>query len=295
MSCFQMTDQPSETLAMDDPEAPITRTPDLTRWRKRYERLPNWLKPVWDYLVVMADAPSGFAKYDLRELAKDLSTDDLEVANATLADAESTLAEPVARIQNAESRATTLLGSVAIAATVAVAGAGLLAGTNPVAATCWRVAFGAVLALFILCLVGSAVRALSATNRIFSFPNSGTQLTLKRAKMSATEAVTHRAAEILRTADVADKVAEVKVGLLRAAATWFRWALGWLTVLVLLGAIYGLTHTGKPTTSNHACRSQVADHRGAGKSPKRCALGHSARALSTQSSTTFTGGTTTVG
>lgn len=234
-----MTDQDDQ---LDD-SAPFTSSPDLGKGngfcrmlgRVRSQRS---LLPLKNYVLVPAPPPGGFAAKSLAEVHESLKTVDVGAAKATLAEAEATFQEPQDRIDSAERRATTLQGTVAIAAAVVTAGAGLLLDPTKVAGQGWRAALALAFGLFVFCLVACAVRALGATSRIFQLPNPGPQRIVDRAAMSESDALTHRAAELLRSADVADVVGAVKVGLLTSAAWWFRAALLMLGVLIALIAGY---------------------------------------------------------
>jgi hypothetical protein len=244
-----------------DPAGPITVSPDPKKWRERREGAPRWLQGPWDYVFVPADPPERFATESLAELAAKLRTDNRDVAAAILAEAQATYAEPQERIESAERRATTLQGTVAIAASVALAGAGLLLDPGRIQGRGWRIAFGILLILFVICLTGCAVRALGTTTRIFNFEEPGIDRIFDRVEMDPAEILTHRAAELLRAFAVADVVGSVKVGLLRAAAWWFRWALVLLALLTILVGAYAIRGTSaagsrKATQSKpHASRS----------------------------------------
>lgn len=185
-----------------------------------------------------APPPSGYALKSLPDLAAELRTDDPKRAQAILDEAEAMYKEPTERIESAERRATTLQGTVAVAASVALAGAGLLLDPAKIGGHGWRMAVAIVLLLFVLCLLACALRALGATTRIFSYLQPGHTRTAERAQMSEADALTHRAAELLRAYDVADGIGAVKVGLLRSAAWWFRAALLMLAILIALVAAY---------------------------------------------------------
>jgi hypothetical protein len=183
--------------------------------------------------LVPAKLPTDFALEPLPGLAARLATSDVQVAKAVLDEAQAIYREPQDRIESAERRATTLQGTVAIAASVVVAGAGQVLDTAKFPGQGWRVAFTAVLLAFVVCLVACAIHALGVTGRAFRFHEPGPQRIGDLAAMSEEEALVHRAAELLRSSEVANQVARVKVGLLRSAAWWFRIAI--LTLAVLGG------------------------------------------------------------
>jgi len=215
----------------------ITVSPDPKKWRKRRARVPQRLRPAWDYLVVPAEVPEQFNQ-SVSELAARLKSENAEVAKAVLAEAEAIYAEPQERIESAERRATTLQGTVAIAASLAIAGGSLLTDTK-IQGQGWRSLLALALLAFVICLTGCAVRAVGVTLRIFHFEEPGPKRIFERAGIEREEeALVHRAAELLRAAGVADEIGRVKVGLLRSAGWWFRLALLTLTLLTALVAAY---------------------------------------------------------
>lgn len=223
---------------------PITVSPDLEKWRRRRERVPKKWRRAWDYVFVSARVPKEFNE-SVRELATRLRSDSPDVAKAVLAEAEAIYAEPQARIESAERRATTLQGTVAIAASLAIAGGGLLADPAKIQGQGWRTALALTLLAFVISLTGCAVRAVGATGRIFHFEEPGPERIFQRASMrDEQEALAHRAAELLRAYGVADEIGKVKVGLLRAAGWWFRLALLTLALLTALLAAYVICGPG---------------------------------------------------
>jgi hypothetical protein len=236
---------------MTDPLLP----PDPTATRRRNARVPKRLQGIWKYLVVPADAPTRFIE-PLDQLAANLETGDVEHARTVLEDALAAHQEPTSRIESAESRATTLLGSVAIAASIAIAGGGLLLDPNKVPDQTWRVILAIGLVAFVLCLLGCAIRALGATSRIFVVQEPGIDEIPHRASMSLDKALTLRAAAVLRSFGVVDEIADIKVGLLRSATWWFRLALTTLGVLIVLIAACTISQNPSkavsPATRNSA-------------------------------------------
>jgi hypothetical protein len=238
---------------MSDEQGPITESPDqpyrnglvaLVKDMVAQRRLPpaqRTRRPLHEYVRVPADAPGGFAAESLPELAMRLRTGEPGVARAILAEAEAAFQEPVDRIESAERRATTLQGAVAVAASVVVAGGSLLLDPGKLHGQGWRIAFAAVLFAFVGSLTACGVRALGATSRIFRFRDPGIERITDRARMDECDALVHRAAELLRSAAVANEVGRVKVGLLRSAAWWFRLAILMLTALAGLLAAYAIS------------------------------------------------------
>lgn len=232
----------SGTAQPEDSTGPILVSPDPEKWRHRRDKLHDRLDGVWRYVVVPADPPERFANESLADLAGKLRTQDENLARAALVEAEAIYAEPHDRIESAERRATTLQGTVAIAASVALAVLGLLLSGSRIRGTGWRAGVAVLLIAFVVCLIACAWRALAATSRIFNYEEPGIERIFERTSMNVADALTHRAAELLRAYAVADMIGSVKVGLLRAAAWWFRCALvllGLLTILVCCYAVFG--------------------------------------------------------
>jgi hypothetical protein len=231
----------------------IVRSPDPGRRRRRWQwvqdHLPERLQRVYALLVVPADPPEGFGRTSLQDLARSLTTADVGTARAILAEAEAAHSEPYERIESAERRATTLQGTVAIAASAAVAGAGLLLGDASIEGTLWRAGFAVFLVLAVGALLACAVRAVGVTGRMFQFEEPGLERITYRATMTESEALTLRAAELLRAADVADMIGAIKVGLLRAAAWWFRTALVMLGLVAALVCAYVVSHSDSSTAT----------------------------------------------
>jgi hypothetical protein len=236
-----------------DLPGPVKVSPDPGRVRRRrkwvVDHLPEWVGRQYESLVVPADVPEGYAAIGLAELVAQLSTKDAGTAKAVLAEAEAIHDEPYERIESAERRATTLQGTVAIAASAAVAGGGLLLNGTSVRGDVWRVAIAAMLLGVVGALLGCAVRAVGVTGRIFQFEEPGLERIGRRSAMQEADALTFRAAELLRAADVADMIGSVKVGLLRSAAWWFRTA---LILLALLAAVICAYVLVGPATASSA-------------------------------------------
>jgi hypothetical protein len=267
-----MSDETQQLSAIDG--GPIRETADVPRQVFGFARMigrvikQGSFKPLHDYVLVPAKLPTDYALEPLADLAAQLATRDAQVAKAVLDEAQAIYREPQDRIDSAERRATTLQGAVAISASVVVAGAGLLLDPAKFPGQEWRVAFAAVLLAFVICLTACAIRALGVTGRVFRFHEPGPQRVGKRASMSENDALVHRAAELLRSAEVANQVARVKVGLLRSAAWWFRIAILALAALAGLMLAYAIAapraaenpsgRTAKPATTSSTQKPAVS-------------------------------------
>jgi hypothetical protein len=255
-----MSDQPGEPdNATEVPALPgkIENSPDPRKVRERRAKYRGWRRRLHDYIVVPAEIPQDFNE-PLSELVSSLSTDDGVTATAILDEAQSIFDETLSRIESAERRATTLQGTVAIAASLVVAGAGLMLDPSKVAGRGWRIVLVIILAGFVGSLIGCAWRALAVTGRMFEFEQPGSERIHLRAKEIGPHARTFRAAELLRAAGVASEIGAVKVGLLRSAAWWLRLALSILGAFVIALAIYVVTtgsSTGNLTPPRATCNA----------------------------------------
>lgn len=228
----------------DEGREPIRCSADPRRQRDRWawiqDRCPQRLQRLYEMAVIPAAPPEGFAAVHLDDLVEQLRTADDEVARAVLAEAETAAAEPQERIDGAERRATTLQGTLAIAASVTLAGAGLFLRDGAVEDSGWRILIVVSFAAALLTLLACALRASQVTGRIFQFEDPGFERLPDRARMTAADAMTSRAADLLRAAAVADAIGQVKVGLLRSAAWWFRLSLSVLAALASVLLLYAL-------------------------------------------------------
>ena len=152
-----MTDQPEQSGPPAEDELPgaIEKSPDPERIRERRAQLTGWRLKLYDYRVVPAEIPSEFNE-PLDQLIERLSTDDALTAATILEEAQAISAEATSRIDSAERRATTLQGTVAIAASLVVAGAGLPLRPSKVTDRDWRIVLLIVLVAVLDVLTGCA-------------------------------------------------------------------------------------------------------------------------------------------
>ncbi len=243
-----------------------TRPPDQPRWRERWWGWARWLadwywfpppeppddaefpekrprRESWPVLFRgLADRlhprpwnpPERFPQSE-EVLRERLATYSDRLADELLADAERLFDEAETRVTGVESRATTLQGTVAIAATVALAGGALVLDPSKIHGGNWRLAFAIGLALLVLMLVATAYNATQASGRVFGFTTPSDDDIFVRAKQRPAAAKTRRAAYLLKGYGRNNEAAAIKVGYLRSAAWWFRWAL--LMLLVLMGMV----------------------------------------------------------
>jgi hypothetical protein len=184
------------------------------------------------------------------ELQVDLSTDDEARAAEVLADAEAAHGRLQDRVESAERRATTLQGSSAVAASLALASAGLLVDPSKIDGTLSRSLFAAAVVWIIFCLVMCTWRATQATSRVHPWTVPGDLEALSRPAQTVAEARIERSASLLWAVSENQRFARYKIALLGAAADWVRRAVFGLLVLAILTAIYSLAHhsANRPAT-----------------------------------------------
>ena len=206
-----------------------------TSWRDGW---PSLMRSVADVAWPLPEYPQERFPQCILELRRRLSTTDESLADELLADAESLTTEVDARVTSVQARAATLQGAAALAATFALAGASLALGTTNVPQHSWRIIFGVGLALLVVLLTASAFRALGASSRVFTSLTPSDEDIFERAKLSAPEAKTRRAAYLLQVYGFNNEVAALRVGYLKAAAFWFRCAISVLVVLMAAFVVY---------------------------------------------------------
>jgi hypothetical protein len=226
-------------------------------WRDGWPRI---LRCVADNAYpVTWDPPDRFPQ-SVATLHERLATSDESLADELLADAERLFDEASARVEGVERRATTLQGTVAIAAAVALTGGGLILDLSKIRGDDWRTAFAVGLAALVVLLVMTAFRATGASARTFNFTSPSDDLIFQRAKAdSAADAKTRRAAYLLHGYGRNNEAAALKVGYLRSAAAWFRAALLVLVALTAMLVAYTVD-TGGPDSASPATSS--TSHRG---------------------------------
>jgi hypothetical protein len=207
------------------------------------ESLPQPLYKLLDFVKPIPRAPRRFAQETPGDLLGQLGSD---AADDILAEAEALFAEPQDRIDGVERRATSLQGSVAIAATLTLAGGGLIIDPSKVTDDGWRVALAVGVGLVVVLLVFTGMRAHTATNRRFSFraPADSAELMDRAAKAKPSDYKRQRAAYLLWAYGRNNEIAAVKVEYLWKAAFWFRLAL--LALLLLVGLVVGYAVSGDP-------------------------------------------------
>lgn len=236
--------------------ADCTPTNRPKNWvEKRRAKLPEGSRRrrLYDRLALQVDEPTDFlqGKAELVAQLMPKSGDATAVAARAadlLSEAQASYAQAEERAASATTRATTLQGAVAIAASLLLAGAGLLLDHAKLHGSGWRIAFAVLLFAVTLSLVMSGLRALSATSTIHVWHRPTATDIVARAAHSETQGRVERAADMLLAYSFNTKIAAWKVAYLGAAAWWFRIALGVLVALALALATYAVAGPESPST-----------------------------------------------
>jgi hypothetical protein len=195
-----------------------------------------WLRKQWERLFLPLREPSKFR--DIGAIKRDLSTDSESLSAELLEEAREIFAAPVGRAEGVERRATTLLGTVGIAASFSVAGAGLLLDGQKVHGTTWRLLVAVGFLLTTSCFAMCGWRALQALSRLQKWSMPKDVDILGRKRMGLADARIDLAASLLKSAGANEPVAEWKVAHLGAATWWLLRALFVLIATALVLVLY---------------------------------------------------------
>jgi hypothetical protein len=212
------TEEPLEQEEDSAPQGPVS---DKYRARtyagdRRLARLRQWFAPLPSrHKVPPLERP------ELRDTAAEIQPDN---AAQLLEEAKTVWDGRVERIRAAEAKATTLLGTVAIAASLVIAGSGLILDPSKVTDD-WRVVLMVVVALL----------------KVVWFSRPQVSQALQRAKETdPTDAQTSRAVDLMARAGQDLYVADYKVAQVRIAYRWYRLALLFFLILGVALAAYVL-------------------------------------------------------
>jgi hypothetical protein len=193
------------------------------------------------------DEPLTAESISLPEMSRDL-------AEASLIEARSIYEQRNARLARVEARATTLQATVGIAATLSVAAAALVLDGKRVPDP-WSNYLAVVIALVVVALVMCgwfAVRAtLARTERarqhsrrmLERFDDAGVPQDKPGIDMQVVTHIRRQIEDLLIAANRNRHLDMERTALLAAARRWYQVALGLLVVLVVLFAVYALSHS----------------------------------------------------
>jgi hypothetical protein len=205
--------------------------------RKPFERLRQWFAPL--------PKRPDLQLLEREELAKGLP--DLiheKVAEQLLEEAAQLMNTRDDRVRAAEAKATTLMGTVAIAASLVIAGSGLILDSTKVTEP-WRQALMGLVAALLFFLLMCGYTASRGLLRVLTVRRPQTRAALKRAARSpndVTKVMRNRAIDMFDRAGRNRYVADYKVEQLRVADRWYQLALAVFLPLglTLLGyALFG--------------------------------------------------------
>ncbi len=197
----------------------------------------TWVADKWRSFFLKVDDDTGFPETP-DELKTQLMTADTGVAQAILSEAQAAFDRMQDRIDGAERRATTLQGSSAVAASLALTGSALLIDPSKIHGVGWRLGFGVVLAFVTLAFVLCAYRATLASTKVHVWVVPTDRDLLIRASQDVTQAQTERAAELLHAIGRNMRIARWKVAMMRASAEWLERALLGLLLVAMLAVVY---------------------------------------------------------
>jgi hypothetical protein len=197
----------------------------------------TWVVDKWNSFFLEVDDETDFPE-TLDELKVQLTTTNPGRAQAILSEAQAACDRMQDRIDGAERRATTLQGSSAVAASLALTGSALLIDPSKIHDVGWRLGFGLVLAFVTLAFVLCAYRATLASTRVHVWFVPTDRDLLKRPSQDVSQAQTERAAELLHAIGKNMRNARWKVAMMRASAEWLARALLGLLLVALLAVVY---------------------------------------------------------
>jgi hypothetical protein len=190
----------------------------------------------------------GIAPLDREALRKRAADVPLEAAEQLLDEAKTVWGARQERIQSAEAKATTLLGTVAIAASLIIAGAGLILDPARVADG-WREVLMVLVLLLLGCLLMCGAMASRALLSVFTISRAQVRQAFVRAKDKDPRNVQRaRAVDLMARAGENLYVADYKLMSVRIAHRWYQLALIFFIALGVALAAYVLSGDLPATT-----------------------------------------------
>jgi hypothetical protein len=195
----------------------------------------QWLRRLWRQIRLPLREPTKF---------QDLAATKARLARASDAQSMELLQEAseifdalLSRAEGVERRATSLLATVGIAASLSLASASLLLGPARIQCDWWRRTITLVALGVVVSLVMSGLRSAQVL-RIHRWTVPRDEDILGRVEASQNRARLDRAVSLLAAAGANEPVVEWKVAHLRAAVWWFFVSLAWLVALVVVLLAY---------------------------------------------------------
>ena len=254
------------------PDDPVPASPPAPYEHPKRQPPDNWVESLrsrlaegsrlrgwFDTLALPVPEPSQFraSEPDLAtQLMPTMESDAARAARSEviLQEAQDIYEEADNRAAGVTERATTLQEAVGIAATLLLAGAGLIVGQTALHGFYWVLLFALLLLGATLSLVMSGLRALSAASTIHRWHRPAQREILARAQRPEDEARIALAAGLLYSYGYNSKVAAWKVAYLGAAAWWFRISLAFIVSIAMLIGIYAVSDVGRQFTKTQMTR-----------------------------------------
>jgi hypothetical protein len=214
-------------------------------WHRQWQRF--WSLPLRD--------PSKFT--DTEAIKKSIATDSEPLAGELLAQAREIYAAATNRAEGVERRATTLLGTVGIAASLSLAGASLLLDSSKIHGQVWRLLVAVTFLLTTISFLMCGWRALQALSRLHVWSAPNDEEILSRRDEGLAGARSSLAASMLKASGANEPVAEWKVAYLAAASWWFLRALLFLMTIALILVVYVAFGSHNSTSGDSkSCRGE---------------------------------------
>jgi hypothetical protein len=218
----------------------------------RATRIREWIRPS------AAPLPLRFNERTDDLLAR-LGAPSPQVTDVILEEAQWAYGEAAQRAESAERRATTIQGSVAIAASLTLAGSSLLLEAGKLPSRDWRVALGIGFALTVATLAMAAWRAFLVTWPRFLWSSPAAADIAEHANESTPDAIKlRRTSDLLVAYGRNDSIARLKIRLLGQAVRWLLVALALIAVIAALLAAYAIQWSpDSPAAEGGATRGAV--------------------------------------
>jgi len=239
----------------------------------RWDPLRAWVRPP------PSPAPLRFATTS-EALLEELGDPNPEVTDELLLEAQAAYDEAAERAESAERRATTIQGSIAIAASLTLAGGSLLLNGETPPSRPWSVLISTGFALTVVLLAVAAWRAFLVTWPRFLWASPAVLDVQKHAReVSVNRVKLQRTADLLVSYGRNDSIARLKLALLGQAVRWLMAALGLLAVVAVMVAAYAIDRPSSKHRATHCHPPMKTDAcrlggRGRGLPPGRGAGDH---------------------
>jgi hypothetical protein len=227
---------PEEPLEQEE-EVEVPQGPVSVKYpKRRYAPDRQWSK-LRQWFIPLPNPPK-VAPIDRDELRKAEKGLRLEAAEQLLEEAKVLWEARQERIHTAETKATTLLGTVAIAASLVVAGSGLILDPGRVGGT-WRDVLMVVVVFLLLCLLMCGATASRALLKVHKVSRPQASHALQRAKWDdPKKGQRRRAVDLIARAGENLYIADYKLAQIRVAYRWYRLSLIFFLLLGVAIAVY---------------------------------------------------------